>query len=513
MMNSKNRTPIGKPSSLGLVSTPTKADPTGQVLFVANPFDIVYLCNKMEAAYRNPYIAKNGTPRYQRQVTKWIRQDAEYFDYRFPYCGEVGYNMTKSPPEPIMSQGFNYRPTTYPLSQYRLIYREYRELNTFRDPVGPFKFEFSSFEIISPMVSKTELENTLNLKRSNVNTIEEAYRTLNPPIAEDLFKNGRGLIRIPDVIRKTNYNLVGRKGYHPDNLAMVIEVKFPNDKLSNGQAKDYLKIAGNEYDKFRLITLEQCQNRRRRKDEEEQLMADAKSDPLYIAVGEQALNNPKMILGIEELIQYEYDAISKHVIKWVNTQIEKYSRPQLLVTDNTNEQARIDAWKRYNEHYERVQAAPLAIVGIGIAGTAAVVSAVPSVTVETSAVTTVTRGGTTVLQFPTKIVTKSALVGGGATSLKLAAENNEHHYIAASDGTLRYNSFLPNEERLKNQDDRFIELDYRYNAMNIRPRSLDNLLTTSLPELNNQARPFEIHYYPYQTEYYYYFIEGEPNAE
>lgn len=57
-------------------------------------------------------------------------------------------------------------------------------------------------------------------------------------------------------------------------------------------------------------------------------------------------------------------------------------------------------------------------------------SAIPVATFETTAVTRVTRGGATVLQSPTKAITKLALVGGGVTLLKLVAKGNEHHYIS-----------------------------------------------------------------------------------
>jgi len=91
-MSTDSDKPIAKPSSAGSKSISTKYDASGTMLPVVHPVDIVYLCHKMEAAQKNPFIAKDGYPRYQRQVTKWIRQDAVNFGYQFPYCGEVGYN-------------------------------------------------------------------------------------------------------------------------------------------------------------------------------------------------------------------------------------------------------------------------------------------------------------------------------------------------------------------------------------------------------------------------------------
>ena len=149
------------------------------------------------------------------------------------------------------------------------------------------------------MVNKTTLENELSLKRSRDNDIEKGYRTLNPEKASERFPNGRGMIRIPDVIRKKDHTLTGEKGYHPDNIDTVIEIKFPGDSLTEKQRKAYLKIAGGNRDKFRLMTLKQCEFRNR-KDKEEEMLANAKDDPLYQTIGETAMTNPKSALNIEQ---------------------------------------------------------------------------------------------------------------------------------------------------------------------------------------------------------------------
>ena len=66
MMGKGSGKPIATPSSIGSRSASTRYDSSGTVLPLVNPLDIVYLCHKMEAAKKSPYMAKNGTPRYQR---------------------------------------------------------------------------------------------------------------------------------------------------------------------------------------------------------------------------------------------------------------------------------------------------------------------------------------------------------------------------------------------------------------------------------------------------------------
>ncbi|QXF32118.1 VRR-NUC domain-containing protein [Photorhabdus luminescens] len=71
------------------------------------------------------------------------------------------------------------------------------------------------------------------------------------PSAEDAEKFGVLRIRRPDIILVKDEVLrwPGRNAtyfdgsVHPDNLKMLIEVKFPGDKLSEDQEKDYIRIA------------------------------------------------------------------------------------------------------------------------------------------------------------------------------------------------------------------------------------------------------------------------------
>ncbi|EQC01887.1 VRR-NUC domain-containing protein [Photorhabdus temperata] len=71
------------------------------------------------------------------------------------------------------------------------------------------------------------------------------------PSADDVEKFGVKRIRRPDIILVKDEALrwPGRNAtyfdgsVHPDNLKMLIEVKFPGDKLSEDQEKDYIQIA------------------------------------------------------------------------------------------------------------------------------------------------------------------------------------------------------------------------------------------------------------------------------
>ncbi|ETS32742.1 VRR-NUC domain-containing protein [Photorhabdus khanii NC19] len=71
------------------------------------------------------------------------------------------------------------------------------------------------------------------------------------PSADDMEKFGVVGIRRPDIIlvKEEALRWPGRNATyfdgsaHPDNLKMLIEVKFPGDKLSEDQEKDYIQIA------------------------------------------------------------------------------------------------------------------------------------------------------------------------------------------------------------------------------------------------------------------------------
>lgn len=517
-MSGKSNKKTAKPTSAGHSTATTRDDASelGTVLPVVHPVDIFYLCNKMRAAKNSPYICKtNNTPRYQRQVTMWIRQDAASFGYQFPYCGEVGYNMTTNPPTPLMSKSEPSRPSYWPVSKYQMIYREYREANIYGDPTGGYQFDFGGVNVVDSMVNKTTLENELSLKRSSDNDIEEGYRTLNPEKANERFPNGRGMIRIPDVIKKEDHTLTGEKGYHPDNINTVIEIKFPGDSLTELQFRAYLRIAGYDTDKFRLMTLKQCEFRNRT-DKEEEMLANAKDDPLYQTVGETAMANPRTVLTIEQRMQLEYDAIYKHIIKWVKQQEIEYSRPQLVAIDDSNQKRYAEAWQRYEQQHEMIVNYPLAAVGVAsMSAMAGAFVAGTSVT-EIATTTTVVRSGAKVIEFTP--ITKATVATVGAASLPLAAEQGmTNNYVLERNGQLTYYPEFNEQEKLKYEDDRLIEIDYRYqqNSDFDKINKTIGYIDDSAQAKQNKDRfrldknNYKIHYYPYRQQFYYYFTPGD----
>ncbi|AJA44858.1 hypothetical protein FPB0191_01032 [Frischella perrara] len=516
-MNGMSDKKTAKPTSVGRSTATTRRDASasGTVLPVVHPVDIFYLCLKMQAAKNSPYICKtNNTPRYQRQVTMWIRQDAASFGYQFPYCGEVGYKMTTIPPTPLMSNSEPFRPSYWPVSKYQMIYREYREANIYGDPTGGYRFDFGGVNVVDSMVNKTTLENELSLKRSRDNDIEKAYRTLNAKVANERFPNGRGMIRIPDVIKKKDHTLTGEKGYHPDNIDTVIEIKFLGDTLSTYQAQDYLKIAGDDPDKLRLMTLKQCEFRNR-KDKEEEMLAKAKADPLYQTVGETAMANTKLALSIEQRMQLEYDAIYKHIIKWVKQQEIEYSRPQLVAIDDYNEKNYLKAWQRYEQRHEMIVNYPLAAVGV--ASMSAMAGAfVAGTSVTEIATTTVVRSGAKVIKFTP--ITKATVATVGSASLPLAAkQKTTNNYVLERNGQLTYYPEFNEQEKLKYKDDRLIEIDYRYhqNSDFDKINKTIGYIDDSAEAKQNKDKfrldknNYKIHYYPYRQQFYYYFTPGD----
>ena len=86
---------------------------------------------------------------YQRTVSQLVRCDNEAFKYHFPYCGEVGFDMSKSPPQPIMSKREPHRPSSFPLSQYQQLRNRHFE-------------QLASMRVETDLLSKTDLEQLLS---------------------------------------------------------------------------------------------------------------------------------------------------------------------------------------------------------------------------------------------------------------------------------------------------------------------------------------------------------------
>ncbi|MEN7529908.1 hypothetical protein [Cupriavidus sp. 2SB] len=233
----------GEPALPG-INTTTKPKAQGEILPVTDPIDLWYLCEKCSYAQQHPLRNKNGVAMYQRSVTRWVRKDARNFDFRFPYHGEVGFDMTQSPPRAIMSKTESWRPSMFPLSRYSEIRRGYLPLNGIDVP--------TEFRTEEALVSKDELE-----------------RTLDPRIREGKMVRVNGmsqpLLRIPDVLRVKDVNRTGAEKYRQDNLEFVIEIKFPGDRFREGQLRAYRQIAGPKHaTTLRLLDPRVCSMRRRK---------------------------------------------------------------------------------------------------------------------------------------------------------------------------------------------------------------------------------------------------------
>ncbi len=260
MANKAARTGSKNPG--GRARGSTKPDASGQVLPVTNPLDLWYLCEKARYASANPYRRSGDeAPMYQRTVALMIRADNELFEYRWPYCAEVGYDMTKTPPAPIMSKKQPHRPSSFPLSQYkRISSRQFPQ--------------YSSVEVVVDLVSLDELEEMVPMPLPS--NIEEG-------IWQDVQRGEAGQFRIPDVVRIINHTIGGKSQYSSPNLAGVIEMKFGGDVLSKEQKKAYERIAGDN-SKFRLLHTDRCDRADRRQRRE--WMTAAQHEPVYKPVSQ-----------------------------------------------------------------------------------------------------------------------------------------------------------------------------------------------------------------------------------
>jgi hypothetical protein len=248
----------GSKKPTGEAKTQTKPKAEGKILPVTDPIDLWYLCEKARYAKQHPYRrAGDGRPMYQRVVAQHIRRDNEFFKYRFPYCAEVGFDMSQTPPAPLMSRNDPTRPTTYPLSYYELI----------RNKFLPNSI---TVRVSTDLLSKDELEQLIALPIPDKNK----------GIYTDEKGGVRGLLRIPDVLRLYSFNNPGTAQYSQKNLVSVIEMKFPGDKLSDKQKNAYLSIAG-DFNKLRLLHTENCEDPEKRKKLRRDWMKAAQREPVY----------------------------------------------------------------------------------------------------------------------------------------------------------------------------------------------------------------------------------------
>lgn len=251
----------------------TERDPTGTVMRVDNPLDLWYLCEKVGYAQRFPKIRSDGQPMYQRVVTQLIRLDDKFFDYRFPYIGEVGYDMTRDPPAPIMSRRQPHRPSEFPLGQYHAI----------KARLPGYQLNHVEVERTRELLSLGELESELSPAMRNQPGDAKAL----PDVVRRQLGKVRGLFRIPDVIRIRDITLSGPAAFSQGNLRTVIEIKFDGDTLADDQRTAYQKIAG-DFNNFRLLETHTCQVDDRRK---RAWIRDAMKEPVYRPVAEAGVRN------------------------------------------------------------------------------------------------------------------------------------------------------------------------------------------------------------------------------
>lgn len=288
-----NTPKVGNKNDSGIARGSTKADVSGQVLPVTNPLDLWYLCEKARYAKANPYRRSGDeAPMYQRTVALLVRTDNEMFEYRWPYCAEVGYDMTKEPPAPIMSKKQPHRPSSFPLSQYKRISSTHLP-------------EYSSVEVVTDILGSKELEQMIEIPLPA--EVENGIRL-------GTGKKKRVLLRIPDVVRVIDHTSGGEGQYSQSNLASVIEMKFERDVLDEQQRMAYVEIAGST-ERFRLLRTDRCDKADRRQRRE--WMTAAQHEPVYKPVS-QVLSRPLrasadphgLIVG---LIDAEHLAARRHL--------------------------------------------------------------------------------------------------------------------------------------------------------------------------------------------------------
>jgi hypothetical protein len=217
----------------------TRPQATTPVAPLANPLDKGYLCGKCCPALLEPMTNRRGYPMYQRTVTRSIWDDNRLKKQYWRYKGEVGYDMTKEPPAPIMSASEETRPSTFPLSALQSINRAAQAAAE------------AAADAAGDPLTRPELE-TAGGKRLRIPDVV-ALRC--SPTLLDKLKAGTADIRHFIPVQW--------------NIERIVEIKFEGDSLTNGQKRAYTKIAG--FGEFNLLQPEhsdselgcQCREKRR----------------------------------------------------------------------------------------------------------------------------------------------------------------------------------------------------------------------------------------------------------
>lgn len=375
----------------------TKVEATGPVLEVDNPFDLWYLCQKIDYARANPMQRSDGVFIFQRVVSLWIRQEARFANYHWPWVAEVGYDMTTDPPSPIMSRKDPERVSEFPLSQYSRIRSR---MDSGLSSQLPELMNSSVIEITKPLSGKSELEHEL---------IHPTQRRA-------------GLMRIPDVIALDNFMMAnGAAKFSQGNLSTVIEIKFPNDTLWRDQKDAYELIAGGPY-KFRLMRTDRCNRRRRREWEEE---VNQMREPAFVSVRDRVQQNSGMMNRLSRpydliisLIEAEnlevkrlFDSATR--LRAAYEQSQRYGGHVMTAAPSAAEQARMEQQRqRARSQMEMVLAGPLAVAALGTAAVPLLAGG-SGAAVTTTTSTTLSTGG--------RVLYTGARIAGNPTVQRIAA--------------------------------------------------------------------------------------------
>jgi len=152
-----------------------------------DPGDKKVLCSALSQCDKTPNVGKDGKQLKQACVAERMKALDKLLEHRSPYKQEINYDMTKTPPAPIMDSGV----------------------------------ETKGHQWIPGWINKRYGK-------------DPAY----PP----KYTAGKGLIRRPDVV------IVKDPAKPPtqDNIKQIVEMKFPPDTLLKPQKEAYETIAGDE---------------------------------------------------------------------------------------------------------------------------------------------------------------------------------------------------------------------------------------------------------------------------
>ncbi|WP_256829949.1 VRR-NUC domain-containing protein [Pseudomonas sp. Pse1] len=375
----KQRTASRAPG--GKLRSVTKPTASGVVLPVTDPLDLWYLCEKASYAKLTPYKrAKDGHPMYQRTVSQLVRCDNEAFRYHFPYCGEVGFDMSKSPPQPIMSKREPHRPSSFPLSQYQQLRNRHFE-------------KLASMRVETDLLSKTDLEHMLSPTPS----------TKDGALWVDGQKTPRGLLRIPDVLRLRAFGNPGKPQYSQGNLVSVIEMKFPGDRLAPAQQKAYQDIAG-DYRKLRLLETKNCDSSDKQKWRE--WVRSSESEPVYKPVGQVLSLASRASALRHKLLVGNIDA--EHAAARLRLQTQFVDPGMPVMTAAPDDRAIQAQNRRAVASIEMTLAAPFVAIGAAMASMAAA----PSFATAEATALVANAGGHTIRFEPFIAAVKRVLAGG-----------------------------------------------------------------------------------------------------